>query len=125
MHELSIAQNIISIISNSVDNDKLSAVERVSLRVGKLSNIQTDSLNFCFCASVENTPLNSCKLFIEHIPIKIECNDCNKIHIIDDFLFTCPSCSGSSLQVIEGDELIVTSIQLKDESGVLNECSNN
>ena len=116
MHELSIAQNIIDTIKNSVERNKLNLVERVSLRIGKLSNILIDSLEFCFYSAVENTSLHNCKLSIENVPIKIKCNDCNEINTTNDFVFTCPVCNSSSISVIGGDELIISSIHLKDES---------
>ncbi|MCJ7553508.1 MAG: hydrogenase maturation nickel metallochaperone HypA [Ignavibacteriaceae bacterium] len=116
MHELSIAQNIIRIINSSVEKEKLGLADKIYLKVGRLSNILTESLLFCFNSAIENTPLQNSELAIEIVPIKIQCNDCNQISATDDFIFTCPSCNGSSITVIGGDELVISSIHLKDES---------
>lgn len=117
MHELSIARNIIQIVNGSVDRDKLGLVEKVYLKFGLLSNILTDSLKFSYNSIIENTPLKNSSLVIEILPIKIQCKDCNEITSTNDFVFCCPLCKSNSISVIGGDELIISSIHLKDESG--------
>ncbi len=116
MHELSIAQNIIQIVNSSVDKDKLGFVEKIYLKIGLLSNVLTESLNFSYTSVVENTPLKNSRLVIELIPIKIRCNDCNEINTTNDFIFSCPNCKSPEIKVISGDEIIISSIHLKNES---------
>lgn len=118
MHELSIAQNIIQIVNSSVERDKLDLVDKIYLKLGLLSNVLADSLHFSFNSIVENTPLQNSRLDIEALPIKIKCGDCNEINTTNDFIFTCPICSSSSISVISGDEMIISSIQLRDESEI-------
>lgn len=117
MHELSIARNIIQIVNSSVESDKLGLVDKIHLKFGLLSNILTDSLNFSYNSIIENTPLKNSNLVIEILPIKIQCKDCNEITTTNDFVFSCPICKSNSISVIGGDELIISSIHLKDESG--------
>lgn len=117
MHELSIARNIIQIVNSSVERDKLGLVDKIYLKFGLLSNILTDSLNFSYNSIIENTPLKNSNLVIEILPIKIQCKDCNEITITSDFVFSCPFCKSNSISVIAGDELIISSIHLKDKSG--------
>lgn len=116
MHELSIAQNIIQIVNNCVEKDKLGLVEKIYLKLGLLSNVLADSLHFSFNSIVENTPLQNSKLNIEILPIKIKCNECDEINSTGDFIFVCPTCNSPSISIISGDEMIISSIHLKDES---------
>jgi hydrogenase nickel insertion protein HypA len=117
VHELSIARNIIQIVNSIVERDKLDLVDKIYLKFGPLSNILTDSLNFSYNSIIENTPLENSNLVIEILPIKIQCKDCNAITTTNDFVFCCPNCKSDSISVIGGDELIISSINLKDESG--------
>lgn len=116
MHELSIAQNIIQIVNSTVEQDKLGLVEKIYLKVGLLANVLIESLTFSYNSIVENTPLNNSRLEIEILPIKISCNDCSAINTTDDFIFCCPECKSSAINVIGGDEMIISSIKLKGES---------
>lgn len=116
MHELSIAQNIIQIVNSTVEQDKLGLVEKIHLKVGLLGNVLIESLTFSYNSIVENTPLNNSRLEIEILPIKISCNDCGAINTTDDFIFCCPECKSSAINVIGGDEMIISSIKLKGES---------
>uniref|UniRef100_A0A832G2R3 Hydrogenase maturation factor HypA n=1 Tax=Ignavibacterium album TaxID=591197 RepID=A0A832G2R3_9BACT len=117
VHELSIAQNIIQIVNSSVEEDKLGLVEMIALKIGLMSNVLTDSLQFSYASIAENTPLKNSRLDIELLPIKIRCNDCNEINTTNDFIFSCPNCKSPAINVIGGDEIIISSIHLKDESG--------
>lgn len=119
MHELSIAQNIIQIVNSSVEQDKLGLVDKVNLKVGLLSNVLINSLEFSYNSIIENTPLKNSRLDIEVIPIKISCNDCSAITITNDFIFSCPECKSSAINVIGGNEMIISSIQLKEESELI------
>jgi hydrogenase nickel incorporation protein HypA/HybF len=116
VHELSIARNIIQIVNSSVEKDKLDLVDKIYLKIGLLSNVLIESLNFSYTSVIENTLLKNSRLYIELIPIKIKCNDCNEINTTNDFIFTCPDCKSSAINVISGDEMIISSIHLKDES---------
>ncbi len=116
MHELSIAQNIFQIVNCSVEKDKLDLVDKIYLKIGLLSNVLTESLNFSYTSVIENTPLKNSRLYIEIIPIKIRCNNCNVINTSNDFIFNCPDCKSLEINVISGDEMIISSIHLKDES---------
>lgn len=114
MHELSIAQEIFSIIQQNVDAGKLESVKNVKVKIGKLSNILPDSLLFCFDAIKSDTPLNNSELIINQTPILIECNDCKSVSEIEPPVFSCPNCSGINIKMTGGSELILEEIELND-----------
>lgn len=115
MHELSIAQNIIQIVNSSVEQDKHRLVDKINLKVGLLSNILIESLKFSYNSIIENTHLKNSRLEIEVLPIRISCNDCSEITTTNDFIFSCPNCKSSAINVIGGDEMVISSIHLRDE----------
>ena len=116
MHELSIAQNIIQILNSTVEQNRLGLVDKIHLKIGLLCNVMIESLNFSYNSIVENTPLQNSTLEIEILPIKITCNDCGEINTTYDFIFFCPACNSSAISVISGDEMIISSVQLNEES---------
>ena len=115
MHELSIAQNIISIVQEHLSKEQLYSVKSVRVKVGKLTNILTDSLIFGFDALTRETNLDGVILEVEHIPLQIECGNCGKSTSLDGYIFQCPRCRSTSISVISGNELSVSEIELDDE----------
>lgn len=114
MHELSIAQEIFSIVQQNVDDDKQILVRSINVKIGKLSNVLSDSLLFCFDAIKSNTQLQNAELLIDITPVIIECSDCNNKAEIEPPIFTCPNCKSNNLKMIAGTELTVREIELID-----------
>ncbi len=114
MHELSIAQNVVEIVRQYVPNDALAGVRSVRLRVGRLSGVVPESLEFSFNAIVSGTPLESALLNIELVPTLCQCASCEGSFEASDFVFLCPSCGGSDIKIISGSDLHVVDIELEE-----------
>ncbi len=114
MHELSVAQEILGIIKQYVPDPKPNTIKSVKVNIGKLSNILTDSLTFCFDAITSDTPLNGVKLEIIETPVKITCTACNKESEIEPPVFACPICGNNQIRIVSGTELRVDEIELFD-----------
>ena len=113
MHELSIAQSIIDIVTQHLPDDNHAHVKSVIVRIGKLSNVLPDSLNFCFEAITKDTNFEKTELVIKIIPITIECKQCGKVSEIESYTFLCPSCESTNISVISGNDLNVEEIELE------------
>ena len=70
MHELSIAQSISEIAKSELRARPLSVLRRIGLRIGGLSGVHAESLQFCFEAIIKGTELEGCTLVIEHLPMQ-------------------------------------------------------
>ena len=115
MHEMGIAMQIIDIATASIPEDMQPArVEKINLKVGKLSAIVNDSLTFCFEIASKDTPLDGAELVIEEIPVIARCNACEKEWTIDSPAFSCPHCEGGDIELLSGRELDIESIELAD-----------
>lgn len=115
MHELSVAKNIIDIVQESLTPSQRQLVKTVRVKIGKLTNIFVDSLLFGFEALTKDTDLEGATLEIEQLPILVVCSDCGKESELNDFVFRCPVCQSSNLNIISGQELFVHEIELNDE----------
>jgi hydrogenase nickel incorporation protein HypA/HybF len=114
MHELSVAQGILDLVQHHVPEDQARDVREVTVRIGALSGIVADSLEFCFSAIVAGTPYDGASLAIERVPTRATCNGCSREFGIEELVFRCPHCGGPSIRVVSGDELQVTSVELAD-----------
>lgn len=115
MHELSVAQNIVEIIQEHVPSDGLRRVKNVSLKIGELAGVVPDSLEFCFDAITEQTPMRNAVLVIEHVPFAVECRKCGKVLTNSVGTLVCAGCGSDETRIASGNELLVTAIELLDE----------
>jgi hydrogenase nickel incorporation protein HypA/HybF len=118
MHEMGIALQIIDIATASIPPDMRSArVERVNLKIGKLSAVVPDSLRFCFGIASQDTPLAGAELAIEETPVVARCKDCDARWTIAEPVFTCQACNSGALEILSGRELDIVSIEIAEEGG--------
>ena len=114
MHELSIAQNILEIVQQYVPLQDRHRITRVGMKLGELSGVVVDSLEFCFGAINAGTPMEGARLDIEHIPLQAECKTCKTRFHVEESRFRCPACESEDLEITAGRELQVTDIELRD-----------
>ena len=118
MHELSIAQSIVDIVLQHLPKEDGVSVRSVRLTLGAMAGVVPDSLEFCFGAITEGTPLEGALLEIEHVPLRAHCNDCGRDTDIEPTLFVCSACGGTSLTVLSGREMQVRDIEVEENEGV-------
>jgi hydrogenase nickel incorporation protein HypA/HybF len=115
MHELSIAQNIVEIIRQSVTDENLGNVRGIRLKIGEVSGVVADTLEFSYTAITSATELSSSKLLIEKIPFKLKCKICGDESYNEFGLRICESCGSSDTEVLSGTELQIIEVELAEE----------
>lgn len=116
MHEMGIAIQIVEIATASIPVDLENVrVEKVNLKVGKLAAVVPDSLRFCFQIAAQETPLRDAELNIEEIQVVAKCKDCDVKWTITEPVFHCRHCNSSSVEIVSGRELDISSIEIVDE----------
>jgi hydrogenase nickel incorporation protein HypA/HybF len=114
MHEVSIAQSIVSVVENSISERHSKKVTNVFLIIGKLSGIEVEALQAAFSFVKEKTILEHSGLTIEIVKGAAICNECNTEFELDEYASPCPTCGSFSLKLIKGQEMKVTHIELED-----------
>jgi hydrogenase nickel incorporation protein HypA/HybF len=114
MHELGIAQGIVDIVRQYVPEQHGARVASVRIRVGNLSGVVPESLEFCFGAIVAGTPYESARLEIERVSTRCECSDCARPFETDEPAFMCPSCGSGNVLLLSGTDLQVVHLELAD-----------
>ncbi|MEJ2111342.1 MAG: hydrogenase maturation nickel metallochaperone HypA [Acidobacteriota bacterium] len=115
MHELGIARNILDIVKQHVPDDKSASVRRIRVRVGQLSGVVPDSLEFCFSALLSEAGMKGAGLVMESVPTISRCRECGNRFEVENFVFSCPACEGVNLELVSGKELEIVDIELADE----------
>jgi len=115
MHELSLTASIVDAVTESVAAYPGATVTMVRLRLGALSDVVEDSLQFCWDLTVADTPLSNAKLFITKVPVVVHCTPCNADLELESLQsFRCPSCHEPVTQILQGRELEIDSIEIDD-----------
>ncbi len=110
MHELTIAGNIIDIVSSEAAKAGGSPVKEVNLEIGLLAGIEYESLNFALETLKKGTVLDSASFNIAKPGGMCKCNNCACEFTIENFMGSCNICDSHDLQIISGSELRVKSI---------------
>ncbi len=111
MHELSIAQGILEIVQQYVPEEQAAGVRSVKIRIGPLSGVVPESLDFSFDAIVAETPWYGAKLDLVHVPARLHCNGCAQDFEARELVFCCPGCGSPEIRMISGNELEVVEIE--------------
>jgi hydrogenase nickel incorporation protein HypA/HybF len=108
MHELGIARNIVSIVSDHAHGAR---VKRVSLEIGKLSAILPDAIRFCFDVCSRNTVLEGAELTIAIIEGRGRCGGCGQEMPLEQVFGRCV-CGCRQVECIAGKELNIKEMEL-------------
>ena len=111
MHELSICQSIGTIVGKHAEGRE---VRKVHLRIGNLRQIVPDTLVYCWALVNEDTALAGSQLEIESIPASIRCLQCDQTQTLAEVLFVCNSCGGVQVEIVTGDEFLITSLEIAE-----------
>ena len=111
MHEVSIIENVLKIVTQSAIENKFTRVNKVSLKIGQLSGVMPESLNFAFKSCIMDTMLEGSTLEIEKVSAIAKCFDCIQEFPIDHFNKLCPSCNKFCSNIVSGYELYINTIE--------------
>jgi hydrogenase nickel incorporation protein HypA/HybF len=114
MHEMAVAENIITIIEGKLkDKDLKGEVKKINLKIGKLTCVEPEALRLSFEVMSRETPLEKASLFIDSIPITGECKDCQRELHLEKLDFTCPFCGSFRIEIKTGRELFIESFEIE------------
>ena len=115
MHELSIAQSLIELACEAAAQDGCERVTRLFIRLGALSGVVKEALQFSFELAAEETACAGATLEIEDVPITVFCSTCKERKTLsDDYLFCCPTCGLPTPEILTGRELELVSVEVDD-----------
>jgi hydrogenase nickel incorporation protein HypA/HybF len=104
MHELYLAESIINIVKDYAKREGFKKVNSVSLSYGRLSCIESKSLQFAFDVQAKNTQVEGATLKFQILPAIIHCFSCEKDLEVKAHMGTCPSCGGNEVILTAGTE---------------------
>jgi hydrogenase nickel incorporation protein HypA/HybF len=118
MHELSIAMSLVDAACEEADRLGNVRVAALHLRLGPLSGVVKDALEFSFDLATEGTVIAGARLEVEETAVIVFCPDCRAERELPGLQsFRCPVCGGESADVVGGRDLELVSMEVLDAEG--------
>ncbi len=73
---MSVAQELVTIIEESMRANGMTRLETARMRVGEMAPVVPEALEFCFDAATRGTLAEGARLEIIRVPLMADCRDC-------------------------------------------------
>lgn len=114
MHELSIAMSIVESVTAAVADEADATVQAVHVRVGAMSGVVAEALQFAWSEASRGTALAESALRIEWVEAVAWCPSCNAERELPGMTLVCPVCGTKTPQIVRGRELDILSLEVID-----------
>ncbi len=112
MHEASIAASMVEITLKHAGENQLKSVSRLLVQVGGLHHVVPEVLqNYFELLREEHSILAGARLDVERLEVLVGCKECEKESTLEDVIFLCPNCGSASIEVLQGNEMHLMSIE--------------
>ena len=110
MHELSLCQAIAGVVKPHAAGRR---VDVVRLRLGALRQVVPETLSFCWTLVRDQADMAEAELELELVPAAVRCRTCGERSDIESrWSVACPLCKSADVEVVAGEEFLVTSIEV-------------
>jgi hydrogenase nickel incorporation protein HypA/HybF len=110
MHELSLCEAIAGVVRDHADGRH---VDVVRVRVGALRQVVPEALSFCWTLVRDSEDMPDAQLELECVGAAVHCRACGgQSDITSPWSIWCPRCDSSDVEVLRGDEFLVTSLDV-------------
>lgn len=112
MHEISIMQDTMQLAIEHLQKSGGSEIHSIRIRVGLLSGVVPEALEFAFDSLKADTPAANATLEFEKMPGLFCCQNCGKDEWLDCMEFQCSGCGGLLVLREGGADLELTQMKI-------------
>jgi hydrogenase nickel incorporation protein HypA/HybF len=110
MHELSLCQAIAGVVKSHAGDRH---VDVVRVRIGALRQVVPESLSFCWTLVRDAEDMPDAELELECVGAEVQCRSCGRrSEITSAWSIWCPHCDSPDVEVLHGNEFLVTSLDV-------------
>ena len=114
MHEMGITQGILAASFEAAENAGASRITEIRVSVGELTEIVDFALQFAFESLTPGTMAEGATLVVTNVPARSRCRECATEYDHDRFQMVCPDCGSFDIELLQGRELQIDSIETDD-----------
>ena len=112
MHEMSIITGVLDAVCASADQAGATAVLSITLRIGDMTEVVDEALDFALEVLTEGTLCEGAQLVVNKVHPRSLCFECGTEFDHDRFHRSCPTCGSYETRLIAGKELEIESIEV-------------
>ena len=112
MHEVSLAQNIVSMAAAEAEKADRKVVKAVTVRVGAWTCVNPELLLRAFEAAASEGKAAGAELRIEVVAPVCFCESCGSRFDPEAFSLVCTRCGGRNVRLQQGRELEIVSVEV-------------
>ena len=112
MHELSLLENVRTILENHAKEQNFTRVEEITLQIGTLSCVEIQALEFAFDAVMKNSLAQNATLHFQVIIGQGHCQKCNQLTKMEMLYDACEHCGHHRVDVLAGLEMKITNLKV-------------
>lgn len=112
MHELSVCLSMLDQVRNIARDRDAQQVSKIFVQVGPLSGIEPELLAQAFPIASAGTVAADAELILEPSALRIRCLECGEEAETQANKLLCPHCGSNQTQLISGDELMLSRVEL-------------
>jgi len=116
MHELPVVQSLLELTLDHAARHNARRVLALNLIIGQLASIVDDCVQFYWDILAKDTIAAGAKLNFQRIPARFRCRDCGMEFSLDESSLICPRCHDFHVDLIQGDEFRLESIDIEEAS---------
>ncbi|HEY8218833.1 MAG TPA: hydrogenase maturation nickel metallochaperone HypA [Methylobacter sp.] len=105
MHELSLLENVREILEDNALSQSFSRVTKLTLEIGRFSNVEPDALRFCFDVVMKDSLAENAELIISELNGLGVCQQCQQQVDMKTLYDACVYCDSPFVKVIQGSEM--------------------
>ncbi len=113
MHELSIMQSALETALTEARRTGARKILAMRLRIGVLSGVVPEALQFAFEALATGTEAEGATLAIDDVPARFWCAPCAREFVAEAMFSDCPECHTPSANIRSGREMELVSLEIE------------
>ena len=111
MHEIAMVEDVFRIIMGVAAENNISRIDRVNVVIGEYLQVKPSLFEFAFDAARPGTIASGATLTMDVRPLELRCNECGQLFLLNQRKYECPFCGGTELQIIDGKDMYIKSIE--------------
>ena len=112
MHELGIMTGVVQSVTAAAEDAGASQVTDITLRMGRMTEVIEEALQFAFEALAPGTVCEGAALHIVMVEPRSLCLECGCEYDLDRFHMSCPACGSGNVKLLAGREMNIESIEV-------------
>ena len=116
MHELSLMRSLVTQVEQLVADHGGGIVREIRLQCGPLSGIEPVLMKSAFELLRDEHAFAAATLAIEEVKLAARCGKCQTMFHPERFRFVCPECGSVDSEVVQGESVVLESIELEPHS---------